>query len=479
MKVRVMFNISEYYTIYRPLQSQIKIQFGISDISSFLKAWGYKTKLLVLTRETEKRIIDKNINDFDPRLICFTAVASEYNFIAEISSHIKHKHPPIYLLIGGPHVSLNPERAIKDSFDAVCVGEGEYPTLKLVQQLEKGKQPKKIKNLWIKQGNSIEKNKTASFIQNLDAWPLPDRDMWQECINYPGTGQTIMLVRGCPYHCTYCCNHALRQLASGRYIRSRSPSNIIKELKEIIKKFPKTYRINLEVETVGLSIDYDLELCTKLEEFNKKHKKLTYEVNLRIIPDKDYNKLFKAFRKANIRSISIGLESGSQRVRESILKRFYSNDDIINAIKLAKKYHLQVCVYVMVGIPGETLEDFKDTIECCRVCQPDQIALSIFYPYSGTVLYSYCQKNHTLPHESDAKMERRKAELDLPFFPLKQIQKQYIWFYYNVYKGFKPLHDTLRHVLLLKINSNYISKLWYRRLSSYAFTKKFLSFFKT
>lgn len=69
--------------------------------------------------------------------------------------------------------------------------------------------------------------------------------------------------------------------------------------------------------------------------------------------------------------VKIGLESGSERIRREILKRNYSNKDIIDAVSLARKYGLKVFFYNLMGIPGETLNDFKETIGINRICLPD------------------------------------------------------------------------------------------------------------
>lgn len=475
MNILFIFSLADYQTPSKPMPSPINMQFGISYISSLLKSKGHQTKLLILTRETKKTIINQHINEFDPSLICFTSVASEYDFISKIAKYIKFHYPKKFLLVGGPHASLNPKEVIRDSFDAVCIGEGEYPTLNLVEQLERKRKPTKINNLWIKNDGKIRKNKTNEFIQDLDSLPFPDRDMWRKWINNFGVKHSILLGRGCPFQCTYCSNHALSKTSSGKYVRFRSVGNVIGELNDIIRRFPKTEEVYFEVETIGINPDFVINLCSKLEEFNSKIKKLTYGVNLRVTPQLDYDKLFKSFKKANFKFINIGLESGSQRVREKILKRYYSNQDIINAVKLAKGYGLQVNLFVMIGLPDETLEDFKESVECCRICQPEGIYYGIFFPYQGTELYNYCEKNGLLPNNLDGVMERRKAVLNSKKFSKKEVQKHYEWFYYDVYKGHKPTYILLANVILRKVKSNYLMNLIGRRLYSNDLTHKIVN----
>jgi radical SAM superfamily enzyme YgiQ (UPF0313 family) len=327
MHVLFIFSISEYNTPQKPLRVHGQIQFGISYISAILKENGHKTDLLVITHETKRNEISKTILEYEPKLICFTSVSSEYDFIKDIASQIKAEFPSIHLLIGGPHTSLNPQTVVEDKFDSVCIGEGEYPTLELVQQLEKGENPTKIGNLWIKNKENIEKNQTREFLQDLDCMPFPDRVMWQKWIEKKDSRQTILLGRGCPFQCTYCSNHALKRLAPGKYVRFRTPANVIDELKQLITEFPDTREVYFEVETItmGSNMEYAIELCRNLVQFNKDHKKLDYGTNLRIIPNTDYDTLFQSFKTANFKFVNIGIESGSQVIRDKMLRRHYSN----------------------------------------------------------------------------------------------------------------------------------------------------------
>ncbi len=117
-----------------------------------------------------------------------------------------------------------------------------------------------------------------------------------------------------------------------------------------------------------------IKLCNEIEKYNNSlDAPLSFGLNIRITPNANFDTLFEACKRANILNLNIGLESGSERVRKEILKRNYSNDDVIKTINLAKKYGLSYNFYVMIGIPGETIEDFKETIKICRICQPKEV----------------------------------------------------------------------------------------------------------
>lgn len=479
MNVLFIYSLNSFASPVKPIRDFESIQFGISYISAVLKQHGHNTALLVLNsvmgRLSKKKIklIDESMQEFSPQLIGFTTVATEYPFIAEIARYIKQKYPDIYLLIGGPHASLNPAAVLSDDFDALCIGEGEYAVLELVEQLSANKSPSGICNLWFKHGGRIEKNRPRPFLQDIDSLPFPDRDMWLKWVYMPEARYSILLGRGCPFQCSYCSNHALRKVSAGKYVRYRSPGNIVEELKETVRKFPLHREVYYEVETVWADKKWALDLCDKLEVFNKSlSSPLTFGVNIRVTPNADFEDFFAALKKSNFRFINIGLESGSERIRTEVLRRRYSNNDIIRTVRLARKYGLKVNILNMIGFPGETPADFEETINVNRTCLPDSSAISIFFPYPGTDLHLLCKEKGLLGNSIESECERSKATLDMPGFTAKQIQKKYEWFDYYVYKGYMPLFKILTNVFIKKLKSRPISNYIMRRFASFKSIKE-------
>ncbi len=425
------------------LASQELIQFGISHISSILKKHGHRTGLTVASRlwgRKAARLLERSIDSFKPDVICFSAIATQYGFIAGLAKDVKRSYPDIYLVIGGVHATLNPEEAVSADFDALCIGEGERPMVEFIAQLEDRKVPSRIPNLWIKRGTDVEKNPPREFIQDLDSLPFPDRKMWQGWMSDKAPRMcSVLLSRGCPFDCSYCSNHALKRTAPGAYIRSRSPENVLEEIREIVAEFPTIKEIYFETETLVLNRNGCLALCAQLERLNAAlGRPLSFGANIRIVPGLELESVFSALRRCNFRFVNIGLESGSERVRREILRRHYSNDDVINAVASAKRHGLQVAMFNLIGAPGETFDDFRETVALNRLCKPDWHLTSIYFPYPGTDLHRVCKERGMLRAPLDPRKERQKAVLDLPGFPRKRIQESLRFFNYYVYRGFDP-----------------------------------------
>ncbi len=454
MKILFIYSVDGIETSAKSLNSWSKVQFGISYISSMLKAHGHATDLLVLGSDknwTKKLpLISARMEMSGPQVVCFTSVFSQYSVIEKTARHIRKNWPGKFLVIGGVHATLNPEDVIKGPFDALCIGEGEYPMLELCEQIAAADVPRGIANLLFKsKTGEISRNGTREFIRDLDRLPFPDRDMWKPWIkDNPNDEITMLAGRGCPYDCTYCSNHAIRKVAGGKYVRMRSPENIIAEIAFLYETYPQR-RIFLEAESLTLDKKWAFDFCQKLSSFNVSvNNAISYGCNFRVSTQSVDTELFAALEKANIRKINIGLESGSERVRREVLKRNYSNADFLNAVSMARRHGMAVNVYNLIGIPGETLSDHMETVRINHICQPDDLCTSIFFPYPGTELYRTCISKGLI-NESVNKTttERRRAVLDLPGFSSRQIQRAYRLFARRVYKGRFPWWKDLLRAL--------------------------------
>ena len=470
MRILCVYSVEQYASIAQPLPAFSDIPFGISYIATVLKKIGHTVRILVCTPHPNslERIIETIHNDA-PQLLCLSAVTSQYPRIEKIAACAKHADPKLRIIIGGHHATLNPEATIKKPFfDALCIGEGEESVPIYAGQMAQGKQPTGINNLWIKneRTRTVEKNAKATFIQNLDGLPFVDRSLWNDLIVNKSRMHTVLVGRGCPNKCSYCSNHMLRRTGIGKYVRYRSAKNIVEELREICDNYNDVSCIHLEAETLSINIEYTFVLCSALEAFNRNRAQpISFGANLSMTPSViDNRDLVTALKRANFDFINIGLESGSERIRNEIMRRpKYSNSDIINFCTLVKESGIYINLFVLMGVPGERYHDYKQTIECVRRCEPEHTFVSIFYPYPGTDLYNTAKRQKLITDDIvNPELERRIATLDLPGFSRKQIQKEYIIFAYRVYRGKKSVLSIAVRVLHAYISTRTLLSRFYR-----------------
>ena len=474
MNIAFVFSSQNVFSPEKPLQYQEEMNFGISYISSLLKQHGHRTSLFVLTKDTQLDTVRTFVRDFNPGVLCFSSVTSEFPFITRWIRKIKAEFPRLFLLGGGCHLSLNPDDGLQTELDALCIGEGEHPTLELVERLEGGRSPGGIENIWLKQNGKVERNRLRPFLEDIDALPFPDREMWRPWTLDLNSRPAVLLGRGCPFQCTYCSNHALKKLAPGPYVRCRSADNIVAELEEIAARQPAVREVYFEVETFNVNLPWARELCRKLAVFNQRRTApLEFGVNIRVTPNTDFGPLFAAMRGSRFTFINVGVESGSERVRREIMNRRYSNDDIIRTASLARENGLKVHFLNMIGLPTETEDDIRQTIAVNRVCQPDMWpSHSIFFPYPGTEIHRICREKGLLPERLDVERERSRAVLNLKGLSQRKLMHYFVWFDYYVYKGHRPLWKLLARCFVARLHCSYRMMRVYRVVTGWGFLKK-------
>jgi len=450
MKTLFVYSTQKTIVPEKPILGQEGIYHGVSSVAGTLHSHGHECDLVVLDRANGKKnlwLLNDKIRSFNPSIVAFTAVFSEFEFIRQTAEYVKTTYPYLFLIAGGVHITLNPDEEYLSLFDAICIGEGEYPMLELVENLERNKPIDSIQNLWVRTPSGIKKNPTRPFIQNLDELSFSYREMWQDWILNPTTKPAVLLGRGCPFGCTYCSNHSLRTVSAGKYVRMRSPENIMKEIRDLYLSLPGITEILLEVETIAVDKARLEKLCDALEAFGKETDfKIKFGTNLRVFPNIDIEFVFDQFKRAGITSVTIGLESGSYRIRKDILQRDYTNELLLKTAAIAKKRGVEIALFNMVGLPTETPAEFAETVSMNQLIQPSFHATSVFFPYPGTALADLCNRMNLMPKNINTKDERQLAVLDLPGFSKKQIQKNFDSFHYLVYK--KRENKSLIHLLI-------------------------------
>jgi len=462
MNIACVYTLESFADVKKPLSSAAEIPFGIAIIATVLQSAGHNVSMLVFSPDSlYKKTLEQHIETYHPQLICLTSVSTQFPFIRIIADLIKELDPSIFVFLGGHQASLNPDSTVTiPSIDAICVGEGEKASVELADMLEKGRPVTSIPNLYIRRAdNTIEKNEPAPFNQDLDSLPYIDRTMWEPWIVEPNRYHSVLVGRGCPYRCTYCANYAMKRLSSGRFVRYRSPENIIGEIDYIITLYPTCKNIYLEMETIGADFKKAMALFSQLGEYNRRRQQPTnFGVNLAFTSafvrnEERCREFLSTLRRCHVTYIKIGLESGSEQVRREILCRpNYSNDDLYKFTRIVKAYGINLYWFVMIGVPGESLSDYFQTVEVCRVGKPKHVNLSIFYPYTGTYLHDLAlERGLFVSGELSEKAERGRAYLDLPDFSRRQIRREYILFWFRVYWGYwsidRILAGTIRSLI--------------------------------
>lgn len=416
IKIKTLF----IYTCVNKPEYKNTFHFGLGHLSSILKKNGHETSLLHITEIDRDKII-KNIKKEDPGLIGITAVSTQMHYVKEISKITKEMK--IFTVVGGIHATLKPE-CIKDlEVDGVIRGEGEYPILDLANALESGKDHTKIKNLWVKKGGKLIKNPMRPLVKNIDVLPFPDRELfdYERIVKKDDGRATFMWARGCPFKCTYCCNHAISDIYStGNYLRHVSPERCIEEIREVTEKYKNVRSFYFGND----SLNADRKWLSKLLKLYKKEFGWPFRCLVRPSANADRS-LFEELKAAGCYSVFMGIESGNEYIRNMVMKRGITDQQIYDSFRLARESGLKTLGNNIIGLPYETEEMLKDTIKMNAKVNPDMIGVGIFYPYEGTVLGDECRRKGLITDER-AINERKDS-----IIKLEMSRKKLFWYYKN------------------------------------------------
>ncbi|MCD6217509.1 B12-binding domain-containing radical SAM protein [bacterium] len=357
---------------------------GIRYIHALLKDQGYNVQLIFLGRISANDAVVPSEKDYENLLnilrdnkIKFVGMSiscsTYFETGCEIAKRIKNEMPEITQLWGGVHATLCSEDCLEYA-DFVCKGEGEYPTLDLVNALIRKGDTSKIDSIWFKDSSGeIVKTQIRHVITDLDVLPYPtwdDDGKWvvlnDEVINEEiakrDTWVFTMTSRGCPFHCTYCVNNAYHLHYSEQgmnKMRFRSVDNVIDEL-----RIMRDTVDNFKHRHIGF---YDDEFSVSKEWITEFSKKFTAEFDntfwCYFHPNLIKEEMVVPLRNMGLTQIDMGVQTGSDRVRKDIYHRPESNAKILSVMKMLQQNKISVALDVITDNPYENEEDKIESLD--------------------------------------------------------------------------------------------------------------------
>jgi radical SAM superfamily enzyme YgiQ (UPF0313 family) len=396
---------------------------GVSSISASLKQAGHDVTLIHLTMVPTRGYFEGELDRISPDILAFSSRTTIFDEVTRLSGYAKESFG-LPVVVGGVHPTIAPELVARaPEVDVTCVGEGELPFIELCDALNEDRDISAINNLWVRRNGDINKNPTRPMLEDIDVLPFPDYDIYDKNILYSVAVNTgpVMLSRGCPYMCTYCCNHAMKQAYPNKkhYARYRSPRNSIGYLKNVLRNLPGIKYINFLDNILPLYRDWFGEFI----ELYEKEINLPYACRHRhnLVRYEDLVRL----KETGCYLIHFGLESGNSEIRKKVLNRQESYEQITRAYEWCHDVGISTLTYNMVGLPGETKTEFLDTIKLNAEVRPNRMVLSVFYPYPHTALHDIAEDSGIMAEYFDYETE---SYLEQPDFPVVQVQFCYRYF---------------------------------------------------
>jgi len=366
---------------YTKDHSEAILPLGILAVGSALKKQGFEVELININEKEINQTIDYIIskNPLYVGLSVMTGIQTEHS--AEMSKKFKAKSN-LPIIWGGIHPSLLPKQCLESEYiDYIIIGEGEETIIDFTDKFRNKRSLEDVSGLGYKNRGEITINPKRPFIKNLDQYPLDfslidlekyifKLDKYNRVIAYKSS-------RGCPFDCAFCYNKEFNQ---NRW-RAWSIERVVEDINFLKNKY--------KIEAVKFYDDnFFVDKKRALEILKTINLPSHTEVRIDAIDEELAQKL-KEFGSFDL---LIGMESGSNKILKLINKQI-TVDDIVKAVKILAKNRLKASYSTMVGLPGETEEEFNSTIDLMyqtyKMHPQAGFTMGAYLPYPGSKLYQF------------------------------------------------------------------------------------------
>ncbi len=390
----------------------------------------------------EIRLIEGNVEEelkgFAPDLVGISSVTQNFNIASAIAGTCKSMDVPV--IIGGTHISTLPGTIAPD-MDLAVVGEGEQTMLEVVERFMRcGMDTEQMKDIpgiaFRKDDGSVHISEDRALIDPLDTIPLPARDL----LRIPQRGQIYLFSsRGCPHRCTFC--------QSTRFFnktRSFSAEYVVDELEYLIKEY-RPVSICF-YDDIFITNKGRLRKIVKLIEQRGIQRKVEFYVNVRASQaDEEIAALLK---RMNVTTVDMGLESGTDKVLHYLKGKSVSVEKNIRAIEIFNSAGMRTNGTFIIGSPGETVEDIKQTYSFIEKSALSYFATYILVPLPNTPLWEYAKEKGLVSEPME--WEKLKMEITENFkdrIILSDLDKSVL---YQLYMKFEKLQKKRRMASWIK-----------------------------
>jgi len=373
----------------------------LSYATGVIEDAGYKAKLVdASAKEWGVPAVRNDIDAFDPDIVViesnFASVKNDIDIIAQL----KREGDFLSVLVGPPASQFHEEMLEDDHVDVVGRYEYDLTIRDIAAATEDGTDLEAVPGISYKRDGHAVQTPDRPFMtsEQLNAIPfvtsvykthLDIMDYSLSHTLYPMV--QIFSARGCPNRCTFC---SWPRTFTGTKFRARSVTNVVDEFEYVSNELPVVKEIFVEDDTFTINKLRVREICTEVQ---KRDLDVRWSCNARATLDYETMRIMKS---AGCRLIDVGYESGSDQILKNIKKGVTTADTKAFTVD-AKRAGLKILGDFIFGLPEETEDTIKQTIQFIKEIKPDMLQIAVATPIPGTEFYQWISDNGYLV-ESDS-----------------------------------------------------------------------------
>ena len=359
----------------------------------------------------------------------------------QLAAKMKEANPNLKICFVGPHVTTLPERSLEEgkAIDFIVRREFDYASVEFAN----GKPLSEILGASYRgPDGTVIHNLDRPDVADLDALPdvtdIYKRDLDVRRYNVPFLLHpyvALYTTRGCPAQCTFC---LWPQTLSGHPWRKRSSDAVGREMAKAKQLWPDVKEFFFDDDTFNIQKARTIELCEKLKPLG-----ITWSCTSRVTTD--YETL-KAMKEAGCRLLIVGYESGDPQILKNV-KKGATVERARQFTKDCKKLGLVVHGDFILGLPGETKESIRTTIDFAKELDVETIQVSVAHAYPGTEFYDYAKANGFILIEGAQMVDEgghQVAMIEYPGLPRDYVMEMVHRFYDEYYFRPKAVYRIVR-----------------------------------
>lgn len=360
---------------------------GVGYLSSMLLSKGFDVETFDFAMKKDE--IYNKVNNADPFIVGFSLIFQYHTFkLRGLAAYLRKRGIDSHFTVGGHYPSLRFEDILNvvPDLDSVVRFEGELTICELAESLSKNKDWKKIKGIAYRRAGKAVSNELRPLIKDLDTLPFPLRRKRRkyQCM---GKNYTYIIAsRGCIRNCSFCSIRKFYGTPPGGLRRSRTPSNVVKEIKELYEKDESSIFLFQDDDFFlpgRLGRKWVLDFISELEE-EKLANRILWKISCR--SDEVEFDLFKKMKKVGLFLTYLGIESGNHTGLK-VLNKQLSIEDNIQAVDVLNKLEIQYDFGFMFFDPSSTFESIRQNTKFLRRICGDGSSPAVLgrtLPYAGT-----------------------------------------------------------------------------------------------
>lgn len=348
------------------------VPIGLYYVAALLKEHNHDVEILNWhdIHQTPWKI-DEILTEKRPDILGFSILHANRWGGIEISQIAKRIDPDVKIVFGGIGATFLWEHLLShfETIDYVVLGEGEYPFLHLAGCIDTEDYHNlgHIRGIAFRREGTPVRTEDPGLIQDLDTLPDPAKYF---------VFQHVSSTRGCPWDCAFCGSPRFWR----REVRFHSPDYFVGQLEALYQKGLRFFYFSDDTFTIDKARVIDI--CQEIIARN-------LEITWMAISRVNYvnEEVIHWMRKAGCVQISYGVESGSERIRNRVLKKNIHTDQIKKAFDLTTRYGILARAYFIYASPGETWATIEETLDLIDEIRPLSIIFYILDIFPGTSLY--------------------------------------------------------------------------------------------